>query len=227
MRWRKGSSVALQLACAARRLARSLAVSSSYSLRRAPRALFALQLELQRVLVARPCAAASLRRASSSRARCSSPEPGWFANCWLCGVNGVAGEFGLAGLQAALGKSWLPGLGAPGRAAAHAPGCQAALLLPCTLVFQARRGAPGLSASCMSSSSKRPSAPTRRSCNSSSWASISSARSAADLARGARAPARPGLCQAQHLYLQGVVPGFGLAVASRTGGHQALHAASA
>jgi hypothetical protein len=148
-----------------------------------------LALQLQASASCRPAwAAASDRRSSSSCARCCSARGRWPAGRRFRWCAQLA-----ARLQAALGN-WPPAPGAPACAAARAPGQRAR---PDHALVQLGM-ALLLSASCMSSSSKRASAVTRRSCSSSSWRRLRPGRR--DLL-AARAPARPA-GQAQGLDLQ-------------------------
>jgi hypothetical protein len=174
-----------------------------------------LALQLQRQCILQPaCAAASVRRASSSWARCSSCQA---AGLLRGGVNGAlpARRGAPARLRSELPP---PAPGAPGCAAARGRSLRLAFGLDHRSSSWAWRS--WLSASCMSSSSKRASAVTRRSLQVVQLG-LDFGQVGGDLL-AARARLLGQLRQAQRLHLQLVGARLGLGGLAARGRNQAL-----
>ncbi len=193
MRWRSGSSS--RSSCRRRSsLARSLIVRSSYWLRAAPSAVS--RSSLSDSASCRPaCAAASDRRLKLGAGALVFVGQ---RHGLLRGGLDRAVEFAHGALRACAARRSLPAPGVPGCDAAR--GSRPARGRPRSRVRRAAAWRSWLSASCMSSSSKRPSAAMRCSCSSSSCASTSPRSAASCCAAGAGLLGQ--LRQAQRLDLQ-------------------------
>ena len=167
MRWRSGSSS--RSSCRRRSsLARSLAVRSSYSLRCAPSCCS--RSSFRASALCRPaCAAASVRRDQLVLGALFARRPARAACCAAVSIARASSAWRAARLRWA--KAGLLGLA-----------LQAALLLaarrracarPRSRVHPAGHGAPGCRPAACRALQSAPSAVTRRSCRSSSWASTS------------------------------------------------------